>query len=295
MKFGLVAANMMDWSGSAAALRAVRAAEAVGFESIWTTEHVVFPDVYDSPYPYSPDGRMPYDRTMALPDPLVWLAHVAAVTTNIRLATGILVLPYRNPLVVAKQVATLDDLSGGRVDLGIGIGWLREEFSALGVPWERRGARTEEYVAVLRALWERDGASHAGEFVNFTDVSLNPKPRQSVRIIIGGHTVSAAERAGRIGDGFFPAMADPAEVGELVEVARRTAVENDRDPSSIEFTAVFADADAAEPVGLVESMAAVGVTRLVVPAFAFMTDDVEARLDEFAQRVIVPTAALGAR
>jgi hypothetical protein len=139
MKFGLHFANL-TFPEPAAAHRVARAAEAAGFESLITVEHVVWPTRYDSRYPYSPDGRLPGGPGTLLPDPLIWMAHVAAATTTLRLITGVLVVPQRNPLVLAKQVATLDHLSGGRICLGIGVGWLREEFDALGVPFERRGA-----------------------------------------------------------------------------------------------------------------------------------------------------------
>ncbi|MEZ5235173.1 MAG: LLM class flavin-dependent oxidoreductase [Acidimicrobiales bacterium] len=124
------------------AARLARAAEAAGIESLLTVEHIVWPTEYDSVYPYSPTGRLPGGPDTALPDPLIWMAHVAAHTTTLRLLTGVLVLPQRNPLLVAKQVATLDALSGGRIELGIGVGWLREEFEALGVPFEGRGGTT---------------------------------------------------------------------------------------------------------------------------------------------------------
>src|SRR3954451_110366 len=144
-------ANTMSWGNGAGAVEAARAAEENGFESIWTVEHVVYPDDYASAYPYSPDGKMPAVPPTPIPAPLIWLAYVASVTTKIRLATGILILPERNPVVLAKELAPLDHLSGGRVELGIGVGWLREEFDALGIPWECRGARTDEYIEAMRA------------------------------------------------------------------------------------------------------------------------------------------------
>ena len=130
-----------------------------------------------------------------MPDPLIWLAFVAAATTELRLGTGIVILPQRNPVILAKELATLDSLSGGRVEFGIGVGWLKEEFEALGVPWARRGARTDEYIEAMRALWDGDHAAYEGEFVSFDDVSSNPKPAQGrVPIHIGGHSRAAAER-----------------------------------------------------------------------------------------------------
>ena len=172
-----------------------RTAEAAGFESVWTVEHVVYPDDYSSTYPYDRSGRMAMTSDTPLPDPLVWLTWVAAHTERLRLATGILILPQRNPLVLAKQVATLDELSGGRMDLGIGVGWLREEFEALGVPFEGRGRRTDDHVAAMRAVWDGDHAAHEGEFVSFSGVSVNPKPVNGrVPIHVGGHTEAAARR-----------------------------------------------------------------------------------------------------
>jgi probable F420-dependent oxidoreductase len=294
MRYGIAFANTMTWAGGPGALDAARAAEAAGFESLWTVEHVVYPDGYASQYPYSPDGKMPAVPSTPIPDPLVWLAYVAAVTTRIRLATGILILPQRNPVVLAKEVATLDSLSGGRVELGIGVGWLREEFDALGIPWERRGARTDDYVAAMRALWSSDGASHDGEFSSFAQVSSNPKPAQStVPIVIGGHSEAAAARAGRLGDGFFPGKGSPAELAALMAVVREHAERAGRDPGAVELTAstpaLFGGGDV---VGAVEELAAIGVTRLMVPAFMMMKPTASDAMTAFAERVIAPTAHL---
>jgi probable F420-dependent oxidoreductase len=147
-------------------------------------------------YPYAPGGRLPGGPSTKFPDPLIWLTWVAAATTRLRFMTAVMILPQRNPLVLAKEVATLDYLSGGRIELGIGVGWLKEEFEALGIPFERRGKRADEYVAAMRALWAGDGASFAGEFVKFDKVSCNPKPvAKSVPIVVGGHSEAAALRA----------------------------------------------------------------------------------------------------
>ena len=283
-------ANTMRWAEGPGALEAARQAEAAGFESLWTVEHVVYPDDYQSKYPYSADGKMPAVPSTPIPDPLIWLAYVAAVTTRLRLATGILILPERNPVVLAKELATLDHLSGGRVELGIGVGWLREEFDALGIPWERRGARTDEYVEAMRALWASDGASYHGAFASFERVSSNPKPPGgAVRIVVGGHSRAAAERAGRLGDGFFPGRGSPAEVAELFDIVRQTAAAHDRDPDAIELTGGTPGIMGDDPVGAAQEMAALGVSRLVVPAFALMKPDA---MSAFAERVIGVTATV---
>jgi probable F420-dependent oxidoreductase len=293
VKFGIIFANTMSWTSGTGAVEAARAAEAAGFESMWTVEHVVYPDDYASAYPYSPDGRMPAVPSTPIPDPLVWLAYIASRTSSLGLATGILIVPQRNPVVLAKELATLDVLSGGRVELGIGVGWLEEEFHALGVPWERRGARTDEYVAAMRALWARDGASFEGEFVSFSRVSSNPKPvRGTIPIVVGGHSRAAAMRAGRLGDGFFPASGTPGELAELIDLVHQTAAANDRDPAAIEITAgtpgVFGD----DPTGAVEELAALGVSRIVVPAFSLMKPNAADAMDGFADRVIRPTTTV---
>jgi probable F420-dependent oxidoreductase len=281
----------MGWSTGPGAVEGARAAEEAGFESVWTVEHVVYPDDYASAYPYSADGRMPAVPATPIPDPLVWLAYVAAVTTTLRLATGILILPQRNPVVLAKELATLDHLSGGRVDLGIGVGWLEEEFDALGIPWARRGARTDEYVGAMRALWASDGASFEGDFASFTRVSSNPKPAQgSIPIVVGGHSRAAAERAGRLGDGFFPGKGSPAELAELFDIVRQTAADHARDPTAIELTAGTAGIFGDDPAGAAQELAALGVSRIPVPAFALMRPNAAEGTLAFAERVIRPTA-----
>jgi len=262
MKFGLRYCNTGPYTDPAKAVALLQAAEEAGFESAWTVEHVVVPRDYRSAYPYSPDGRMPgREPAFSIPDPLIWMAYVAAATTRIKLATGILILPEHNPVLCAKQVATLDHLSNGRVILGIGVGWLREEFDALGIPFARRGKRTEEYVAAMRALWEQDAPSFAGEFVRFDGAYMRPKPRHgTVPIVIGGHSEAAARRAGRIAQGFFPARGAPPE---LLGAMREAAREAGRDPDAIEITV-----SAPEDLARIPELAASGIGRILVPVMA---------------------------
>lgn len=261
-------------------------AEAAGFESLWTVEHVLFPDAYQSEYPYDVGGKMAMTAETPLPDPLIWLTWVAAVTEKIRLGTGILILPQRNPLILAKSLATIDELSGGRMELGVGVGWLKEEFDALGIPFERRGARTDDYIAVLRSVWSSDHADHHGEFADFTGVSVNPKPvNGSVPIHIGGHTNRSAKRAGLHGDGYFPGKGDLAE---LIDIVRQTAADAGRDPAAIEITSHSAGIFGEDPQGAVEELAALGVSRIVVPSYVFLKDTASA-LQDFGGRVIAPS------
>jgi probable F420-dependent oxidoreductase len=214
---------------------------------------------------------------------------VAAVTETIHLGTGILILPQRNPLVLAKELGTLDSLSGGRVELGIGVGWLKEEFEALGIPFEGRGKRTDEYVGAMRALWDGDHASYEGETVSFSGASINPKPtRGRVPIHIGGHTETSARRAGRLGDGYFPGKGD---LPTLIDIVRQTAADAGRDPKAIEITAGSAEVLGEDPVGAVQELADMGVDRVVVPSFVFLRSPVD-DLAAFGEKAIAPTAAI---
>lgn len=263
MKFGLRYASLGRYSNGPAAVELAQAAEAAGFDSIWTVEHVVVPRAYQSRYPYSPSGRMGSGlEDFPIPDPLVWLAYVASATRTIKLATAILLLPQRNPVVTAKAVATLDHLAGGgRVLLGIGVGWLAEEFAALGVPFDDRGPRTDEYIAAMRALWSQECASYTGRFVSFDQVFCRPRPPGlRIPIIVGGDTAAAARRAGRLGDGYFPARPAPPE---LLDEMRRAAEAAGRDPGAIEIT-VAAPPEPAE----IEALIKRGVARVAVPVSA---------------------------
>ena len=284
MKFGLVFASSVA-ADSDSALEICRRAEALGFESVWGGEHVIRPTRIASAYPYTADGQMPGDAETPIPDPLIWLAYVAAVAPSLRLGTCILILPQRNPLVLAKELATLDHLSGGRVELGIGVGWLEEEFDAIGVPWERRGARTDEYVEALRALWSGPHAEFHGKFVDFDPVTCSPRPAQArIPIIVGGDTPAAVRRAARLGDGYFPGTSDANDLGKRIADLAAAAEQRGRDPKEIEVSAIFG-AQMADPVAGVEQLAEIGVSRAMVPAFFFAGPGGLDRLAEFAEKV----------
>ena len=259
MKFGLRYCNTGHYVDPSKAVELVQAGEDAGFESAWTVEHTVVPAGYASAYPYSDDGKMAGGRDdFPLPDPLIWMAYVAAATKRIRFGTGILILPQHNPVITAKQVATLDHMSGGRIMLGIGVGWMREEFAALGVPFEKRGQRTDEYIAAMRALWTQEKPTFRGDFVSFTDAYCRPQPHQaSVPIIVGGHSPAAARRAGRLGDGYFPAREAPAD---LIAMARAAAEDAGRDPAEIEITTSIPD-----DLDDLHALAELGVSRVLVP------------------------------
>ena len=284
MKVGLAFASSIGIDGGAAG-EICRRAESAGFESVWGGEHVVLPDSIASKYPYTADGKIPAEPDTPIPDPLIWLAFAAAAAPTLRLGTCILIVPQRNPLVLAKELATLDQLSGGRVELGLGVGWLKEEFDALGVAWERRGARNDEYVAAMRALWAGPHAEFHGEFVDFAPATCSPRPvNGSIPVLVGGDSDAAIQRAVRIADGYFPGEGDVERLGALLERVRRAAEQAGRDPDSLEINAIFG-AQMGDPVAGVEQMAALGVGRIMVPAFFFAGPGGLDRLSAFGESV----------
>jgi len=252
--------------------RAVSHAEKVGFDSLWAGEHVVVPD-YEPKYPYTPDGKLPQPPQTDFPDPLIWLAHAGARTTTIKLATGVLLLPQHNPVVLAKTVATLDRLAQGRLLLGVGVGWMREEAETIGVPFDERGARMEEFIHAMRELWTEEAASYHGRHVRFSSARSYPKPAskgQRVPILIGGGRPVAARRAGRLGDGYYPVTSDADHLAALIATMREAAEQADRDPDSIEVSVASFALTGDEPVstGLLDQfhrMEDLGVHRIVVP------------------------------
>jgi len=238
-------------------------AEAAGFATLWAGEHVVMVDDGASRYPYAPDGRIAVPAQADWLDPLIALSFAAAVTSTIRLATGVLLLPEHNPLLLAKQVASLDALSHGRLSLGVGVGWSREEFDALGIPFERRGARADEYLAAMRTVWRDDVASFAGEFVSFTGVRVNPRPVRDRRIpiIAGGNSDAALRRAARFADGWYGFNLEGAEhVRERLERLHHACGQAGRDPAELDVAVALAGDGPHDH----ERLAALGVDELVL-------------------------------
>ena len=285
MKVGLAFGSSIGIEGSDA-IELCKVADAAGFESVWGGEHVILPDTIHSRYPYTEDGKIPAEPDTPIPDPLIWLAYIAAAAPTLKLGTCILIVPQRNPLVLAKELATLDRLSGGRVELGLGVGWLQEEFDALGIPWERRGARNDEYVEAMRALWAAPHAEYHGEFVDFDPATCSPRPvNGDIPVIVGGDSEAALNRAVRIAQGYFPGEGDAGQLSELLGRLRNKAEDAGRDPASIEISAIFG-AQMMDPAAGVEQMAGVGVDRIMVPAFFFAGPEGLDNLQKFAEQVI---------
>ncbi|MHB1582143.1 MAG: LLM class F420-dependent oxidoreductase [Acidimicrobiales bacterium] len=275
---------LADWAG---------VLEGCGVESVWAVDHVVVADDYEPRYPYSSDGRMAgAPGTVPMPDPLDLLAFLAAVTTGLRLGTAMVVAPLHPPAVLAKRVATVDRLSGGRVELGLGIGWQREEYAAVGVPFERRGERLEDCIGALRSLWAAHPASFCGRHVRFDRVHSDPSPSAgSVPIVLGGHSVAAVERAGRLADGWFPFTAAPAEFAEKATRLAEAAGRAGRPPGEIALTAWPGSCDPRREldVDFVRRYVDAGATRLVVHGHPDPTtglDGLAERLDRYHQDVV---------
>jgi probable F420-dependent oxidoreductase len=265
MRLGLHALGIGAGAKRAVIGEVSAAAERCGFATLWSGEHVVMVDRSASRYPYSDDGQIAVPAQADWIDPMVGLSFAAATTSTIGVATGVLLLPEHNPVHLAKQAATLDSLSSGRLTLGIGIGWSREEFDALGVPFERRGARTAEYVAAMRTLWRDDVASFSGEFVGFDSVRMNPKPVHDRRIpiVLGGNSDAALRRAAAWGDGWYGFNVDGvAAVAERVTTLRALCRESDRSPEELQLAVALRDPHPSDAAALAD----LGVDELVVVA-----------------------------
>jgi probable F420-dependent oxidoreductase len=269
MKLGLIPVNI-GIDDPARMIGLAQLAESVGFESVWTFEHVIVPIDYQSKYPYNDSGKMGVEPETPFIDPLIALTAIAASTSTIRLGTGVNILSEVNPLLLAKQTASLDVVSGGRFMLGVGIGWLEEEFRAMGVPFERRGARFDDYVAAMRKVWSGKTVEHQSDFLDWTGFKSYPLPRQDpMPVIIGGSKGRIYERIARHGDGWFVPGGDPqnlrAQIAELHEACEAL----DRDPTEIEITCMWPGQGG---VAALQELADAGVHRAVTLTMALGAD-----------------------
>ncbi|MDZ7731939.1 MAG: LLM class F420-dependent oxidoreductase [Acidimicrobiia bacterium] len=279
MKFGLFTPSANPFASPEFLAAMGREADERGIDSIWVPEHVVLFDEYASSYPYSPDGRIPAPPGSGILDPFVTLSYLAACTQRVRLATGICLLPQRNPVYTAKEVATLDWLTHGRIDLGIGVGWLREEFEALQVPFERRGRRTDDYVEVLKTLWCDETPSFDGEFYTLPECRQDPKPVQDPHppLHFGGESDAALRRVARVGQGWHTFSREPEDVPERLETLDGFLAERGRSRDELVISACpyFGGID----VGKVERYAEAGVDQVVAFFFAEDADGVPGAMD----------------
>ncbi len=259
------------------------AAEERGFHSLWVAEHVVLFDDYRSAYPYAEDGRIPAPPESGMHEPFTTLAFLAATTRTIRLGTGICLLPQRNPVYTAKEAATVDFLSGGRLDLGIGVGWLAEEYRVVGVPFERRGARCDAYVEVLKRLWCDEVSEYKSEFYELPACRMYPKPVQEPHppIHVGGESDAALRRAAKLGQGWYGFDRDPDAARDGIRRLEAQLARVGRSRSDLHVTISPylrpTDADA------VARYRDAGVDQLVLVAFAFDRDALLGTLDGLAR------------
>jgi probable F420-dependent oxidoreductase len=284
MKIGLIPVNV-GVPNAQAMIGMAQLAESVGFESLWTFEHAIVPNDYESKYPYSPNGKMGATPETNFVDPLIALTAVAAQTKTIRLGTGVNILSQANPLYVAKQAASLDFVSNGRFELGVGIGWLREEFVAAGTPFERRGARFDDYVQAMRKIWSGETVEHESEFLDWSGFKSYPVPIQKpFPVVIGGTKGKAFARVAQYGNGWFAPTGSPDQLAPLMGELDAACKAAGRDRGEIEVTAMWFP----NPADLsdVDRYRDMGVGRLVVPVPALGKGNPVDNLKAFGENVI---------
>ena len=267
MKFALIPVNV-GVSSVEQMIGMAQAAEKAGVESVWTFEHVIVPNDYSSKYPYSPNGKMGTTPETNFVDPLIALTAVAMNTTKLRLGTGVNILSQSNPLFMAKQAASLDMISNGRFMLGVGIGWLQEEFLAMGTPFEKRGARFDDYLTAMKKAWSGDTVEHQSEFLNWTGFKSYPVPK-ALDVHIGGSKGKAFERVAKFGQGWFSPTMTPDQIKPDLAKLKDACAAEGRDVSEIEVSSMWMlNDDAFDNIKRFEDL---GVSRLICPLFGLGT------------------------
>ncbi|MEZ5233793.1 MAG: LLM class F420-dependent oxidoreductase [Acidimicrobiia bacterium] len=263
-----------------------RAAEDAGFESLWTFEHVIIPERYDSVYPYNPSGKIAVSGQDRFVDPLIALTWVAACTERLRLGTGVNILSQVNPLYFAKQASSVDYLSNGRLMLGLGVGWLKEEFDALGVPFDDRGPRADEYIDAMTAAWSGELVDFDGRFVQWHDFRMLPRPVQQPRIpiIIGGTSKPAIRRLVAKGDGWYVIHKDLDHFAELMTQFKAECDRQGRNPADYEITAYWNHHR--EGVEGAKAYEAAGVHRLLINLQAVRMGPPLEAIERFGREVL---------
>ena len=264
IEYGLMLPGAGPLATSEALLSVATLAESLGFDSLWVTDHIAIPAQSASAYPYSVDHKAPWSPTIVYLDAFTALGWVGAVTRRVRLGISVLVLPMRPPLIVAKTVATLDYLTGGRMILGVGAGWLKEEFDLLGQPFARRGRRMKEAIRILRACWASDPVSFHGDFFRLPAFGMDPKPPLGARLPVlgGGEGDVALRRVAEVCDGWHPLNLTPDQYGERLPALKRHVAEAGRSMDDLLLTA-RPGRNAAWTPALVSQYAALGVRMLV--------------------------------
>jgi probable F420-dependent oxidoreductase len=271
VRIGVLVPNSGPWPSELGIPAMARTAEAAGFDSLWVSDHIVLPESIESHYPFAADGRATWPTDTPYVDALVALALMAAVTERPTLGTAVLVLPLRHPVVFAKQAASIDLASGGRLRLGVGAGWLEEEFEALGVPFEGRGGRLVEWMEIARDCWT--GHPQARQSERYTlpaGVLCLPAPAAPIPFLMGGHSPAALRRAGRLADGWLGQQSlsqlDPGALEAAATAMRAAAAEAGRDPAALQVVLRLVDSAgrADEVAAALPALAAAGVDEIVV-------------------------------
>jgi probable F420-dependent oxidoreductase len=275
-------------------VRYAQLVESLGFESLWTIDHAVMHAEYDSRYPYKTTGRTPLPADANMPDPLIMMSLIAGVTERIRLGTSMLILPQRHPIILAKEVATLDQYSKGRITLGIGVGWVEEEVATMKQDFSDRGRRANEWIEIMKTLWTEDISEFDGDYFQFRGVISNPKPAQQsgVPLMIGGHSPAAARRAGRYGNEFYPHWStrgpDREELERLMPIVRENSEKAGRPADAVRLT-LTSTSDANTSRETAEFCAELGAERVVVlPPKGELDGALPDELARFREQVIEP-------
>ena len=269
-------------------IRVAQKAEECGYHSLWLGDHIVIPEKIEAAYPYSSDGAAGFPRRAPFPDPFVLLGGLALATSRILLGTSVIVIPYRNPLAVAKAVATVDLLSHGRFQFGVGVGWLKEEFDALGEDFARRARQTREYLHIMKAVWQPEPASFSGEFLTFSDIHTVPLPVQTPYppIIFGGESLPALRRVADLGDGWQPGTASLKVLSKSVPQLQALMAERGRDYADLSVSALSAAGPLLRKPEVIPRLSELGVQELILFMTTADTNKTLAALEDFAEKML---------
>lgn len=269
-------------------IRVAQKAEELGYHSLWLGDHIVIPEKIEAAYPYSADGAAGFPRRAPFPDPFVLLGGLALATSRILLGTSVIVIPYRNPLAVAKAVATVDLLSHGRFQFGVGVGWLKEEFDALGEDFGRRARQTREYLHIMKAVWQAEPASFSGEFLTFSDIHNVPLPVQKPHppIIFGGESLPALKRVADLGDGWQPGTASLKVLSKSVPQLQALMAERGRDYSDLYISALSAAGPLLRKPEVIPQLGELGVRELILFLTTADTQKTLVVIEEFAEKMM---------
>jgi probable F420-dependent oxidoreductase len=268
--------------------RVARRAEELGYHSLWLGDHIVIPEQINSPYPYTADGSAGFPRRAPFPDPFVVLGCIAGQTRKILLGTSVIIIPYRNPLHVAKAVATVDLVSGGRFLFGVGIGWMKEEFEALGEKFAERAKRTREYLQIMKTLWQGEPTNFQGEFFSFPEVHAVPRPVQNPHppIIFGGESLAALRRVADLGDGWQPGLIPLEKLQEQMAQLRELMKQRGRDFSSLSISLLSPASDLMQDPERLSQLSELGVGETVLFFSGADAQGTISQLEDFARTMM---------